>query len=92
MSRWTPCCAQMRYALEEPDIPITYSPKFREVGIEYLDGGTSILLLSFCPWSGDKLPESLRDAWFDELERRGIDPHEGPIPPEFQTDQWYEQK
>ena len=91
MSRWTPCCDQMRNAIEDAEIPITYIPKLREVGIDVLDGGTSFIVLRFCPWSGHKLPESLRDRWFDELEARGIDPHEGPIPPEFQTEQWYEQ-
>lgn len=92
MSRWTPCCDQMRYALEKDDVPVTFSPKFREVGLSGLDGGNSVLLLNFCPWSRDKLPDSLRDQWFDELESRGIDPHEDPIPPEYQTDEWYANK
>ena len=82
----------MRSALEDSDVPITYTPKFREVGIRVLDGGDSTILLNFCPWSGNKLPESLRSEWFAELERRGIDPHKDPIPPEFQTEQWYERE
>ncbi|MFJ5636668.1 DUF6980 family protein [Streptomyces goshikiensis] len=31
---------------------------------------------------------SQRDRWFDELERRGIDPSEDEVPAEFQDDRW----
>ncbi|THA86663.1 hypothetical protein E6U81_00750 [Streptomyces sp. A0592] len=33
------------------------------------------------PWS-----RSTRDRWFDELERRGIDPWEDEVPAAFQDD------
>ena len=82
----------MRAALEDPDIPLTYSPKFREIGIRVLDGGSSSILLNFCPWCGNKLPSSLREAWFDELERRGIDPYGDSIPADFLNESWYETK
>ena len=54
-----------------------------------LDGGSSFIELLYCPWSGDKLPASLRDAWFDALERRGIDPDSDAVPEEFSDDRWY---
>ncbi|EGY02707.1 hypothetical protein AZA_87673 [Nitrospirillum viridazoti Y2] len=44
--------------------------------------------IDFCPWSGDKLPQSLRDRWFDELEAQGIDPMNDPIPERYQDARW----
>lgn len=89
MSSTSFCCAELQRAVEDPDIPIVYTPKFREFGIRVLDGGSSSILLSYCPWSGAKLPSSLRDKWFDELERRGIDPRSNNIPAEFLDERWY---
>lgn len=83
------CCAQMQNALDDPDIPLSYTPKFREIGIRVLDGGDSSILLLFCPWCGNKLPESLRSKWFAELERRHIDPYGENIPDEFLDERWF---
>lgn len=46
--------------------------------------------ISFCPWSGDKLPIGVRDQWFDELEAQGIDPLNDPIPESYQSKKWRE--
>ena len=83
------CCEQMKLAVTSDEVPIVYEPKFREYGIRVLDGGTSNIELLYCPWSGHKLPTSLRDQWFDELERRGIDPVTGDVPAEFSDERWY---
>ena len=83
------CCEQMRLAVTSDEIPIVYEAKFREYGIRVLDGGTSNIELLYCPWSGHKLPASLRDRWFDELERMGIDPVTGTVPAEFLDERWY---
>ncbi|MFE6697015.1 DUF6980 family protein [Streptomyces sp. NPDC057718] len=71
-----------------PDALIRFSARFQEYGLVIHDGGASTLGIDFCPWCGQRLPESQRDRWFDELERRGIDPWEDPIPPEFQDEGW----
>jgi hypothetical protein len=84
-----PCCVQMRDAIDDDDNPIDYTPKFREVGVRVLDEGLSHILLAFCPWCGEKLPSSLRNEWFDELERRHIDPHGKDIPTDFRDERWY---
>jgi hypothetical protein len=52
------------------------------------DGGTSSITIDFCPWCGQRLPESQRDRWFDELERRRTDPWENEVPAEFHDDSW----
>jgi hypothetical protein len=57
-----------------------------------LDGGTSTIELLFCPWCDHKLPDSLRDKWFDELERRGIDPISPDVPAEFTDERWYAER
>jgi uncharacterized protein DUF6980 len=76
-----------------PDCLIHYSPKFREYGLIIHDGGTASLRIRFCPWCGARLPESLRDEWFAEMERRGLDPAgESEMPAEFQSAAWWLEK
>lgn len=89
MNEFKHCCEALRDASEDDDSPVTFVRKLRTYGIRVLDGGTSLIAISFCPWSGDKLPASLRKEWFASLRANGIDPGVDEIPPEFQTDQWY---
>jgi hypothetical protein len=72
-----------------PDCLVGYSPRFREYGLLVHDGGSSSVRIRFCPWCGARLPESLRDARFAELERRGVDPGAGEVPAEFQSSAWW---
>ena len=80
-----------------PDSLISFSPKFQEYGLIIHDGDPSIpvdgstsggVVISYCPWCGARLPESQRDRWLHEMERRGIDPWTGDVPAEFQDDRW----
>jgi hypothetical protein len=48
---------------------IRYLLKLREYGICVAEGGSSSVHLCFCPWCGAKLSASLRDEWFETLER-----------------------
>ena len=84
------CCSQMQHAIDDPDIPIDFIPKFREIGVSVLDGGDSLVILAFCPWCGHKLPVSLRARWFDELEGKGIDPHGTSLPVRYLSEEWYQ--
>ena len=46
--------------------------------------------IAFCPWCGAKLPESLRERWFAELQALGFDdPSEQDIPERYRGDAWY---
>ena len=83
------CCDEMLLALDSEEIPIVYVPKFREHGVRVLDGGPSFIRLSFCPWCGQKLPDSLREPWFKKLESLGIDPGKDTVPAEFTDERWY---
>jgi len=79
----------MQDAIDDPDVPLVYTPKFREIGIRVLDGGDSSILIRYCPWCGTRLPDSLREKWFDELERLQIDPYGDAIPARFLSEEWY---
>ena len=68
--------------------------KFNEYGIPIHDGEngkiTSYIKIQYCPWCGKKLPDSLREKWFDELEKLGYDdPLNDDIPEKFKSDKWY---
>jgi len=83
-------CVEHKSVFECPDIIILYENKFDEYGIIIHDSGESYIKIQHCPWCGRKLPESKRDLWFDELEKRGIeDPMEQDIPKEFESDEWW---
>jgi len=86
------CCERMALAVESEEIPVSYSAKFREYGIDILDGGTSTLSIGYCPWCGTKLPDSLRDTWFDRLAELGVDPTTDVIPEIFEDCRWYSQQ
>ncbi|WSR66506.1 hypothetical protein OG702_05105 [Streptomyces sp. NBC_01198] len=72
-----------------PDALVFCSVRFHEYGLIIHDGGASSVRIDFCPWCGKRLPESQRDRWFDELERRGIDPWKDEVPAEFQDGRWF---
>jgi ribosomal protein S27AE len=65
------CCEDMRRQVERvcdihtdrwdcPDCLVSYWPQFGEYGLMIHDGGTSSVLIRFCPWCGAKLPDSTR--------------------------------
>jgi hypothetical protein len=83
-------CDRHEDVLTCPDALVLFTARFREYGLIVHDGGGSSVGIAFCPWCGRRLPESLRDRWFDELERRGIDPWTDQIPAEFEDDRWLE--
>ena len=83
-------CSQHDNKYDCPDAIIDYFLKFDEYGIIVHDGGTSIITINYCPFCGEKLPESKRDLWFDELEKLGYDdPFDQDIPKKYKSDEWY---
>ncbi len=61
------CCESMRINIDG-ETAINYIPKFREYGIDVCDGGSSHLIINFCPWCGpddENLPEEMKtSAWW----------------------------
>ncbi|WP_248812409.1 hypothetical protein [Frankia sp. AgPm24] len=94
------CCAglhdQVTFRCEDghvepqdcPDALVCFVPKFQEYGLRIHDGGDSSIMILHCPWCGTRLPDSARDDWFGSLERRGFDPAEDVLPPEYSDESW----
>ena len=86
------CCLEMQSHLQGGELHLSYTPKFREYGVEYREifgGGRQVI--KHCPWCGKKLPTVLREAWFDELDRLGLEP-DGILPEGLQTEEWWRGK
>lgn len=82
-------CAQLRHALNDSDVPLMYVDNFREYGLRVADGGSSYLLLLFCPFCGCELPRSLRDEWFERLDELGLEPEDPRVPMELRDGSWW---
>src|SRR5947207_458015 len=89
MSATLHCCREMDAHLREKSMPIVYNQRFREYGIEILDGGASVQLIEYCPWCGSTLPTSLRDRWFDRVRELGLEPESSNLPEEMKSDAWW---
>jgi hypothetical protein len=99
------CCETMRREVERisdrppdasghrPDCLVYYSPTLREYGLFDHDrcaaGVKAVLGIYSCPWCGARLPESLRDRFFEELEALGIDPNGDDVPDRFRSSEWW---
>lgn len=78
----------MTFFLEEKKVKIGYIEKFREYYIDV--DGESMQIMKYCPWCGKQLPNSLREEWFNELEKLGYDePFDQNIPIEYTTSAWW---
>ena len=91
------CCSEMRFFIEENKLNIGYDARFREYYIFFKPKcGASKQTVSYCPWCGQKLPESLRDEWFDIMrnEYKLDDPCDDKrrIPREFRSDKWWKKR
>ena len=85
------CCDLMERNLKEGETAIRYDAKFREYGIPVLDGGSSTIKIIFCPWCGQKLPESFRDKWFEVLASKNLEADDPAIPEDMHSDVWWKQ-
>ena len=90
------CCGALQYEVENKYCPVEYSQKWREYTIRDFSS-TSKSLMLFCPNCGTKLPTSLRDEWFDILEKEyGLeDPlydDKEKVSQEFLTDEWWKKR
>ena len=55
------CCEKMAYYVGHEDEIMYFFEKFNEYLIPVHDGGSSGILIRFCPWCGKRLPDSTRD-------------------------------
>jgi hypothetical protein len=76
--------------VDDPQVPIDYDPRFREYSL-LLRGSGGLQLIRHCPWCGARLPDSLRDLFFDEMDRLGLDYPDDEPPGAYLTDAWWRQ-
>ncbi|MGW2145193.1 DUF6980 family protein [Nonomuraea bangladeshensis] len=81
-------CDQHPDSSDCPDMLIRFDERFVEYGLLIHDGGSSSIIITFCPWCGTRLPESQRDRWFDALEALGIERGDDEIPVEYRDGRW----
>lgn len=79
----------MAFHLSEGRVTLFYLPKFREYHIRHLDEEPVAQRIYFCPWCGAKLPDSLRDRYFDELDALGMASDDPNLPERYKSDEWY---
>lgn len=93
------CCETLVLNLKEKRTYISYNEVFRETYLNRSDTKNVISIIWFCPWCGNKLPKSLRNEWFDILEKEyGIETDIGEwrkrkdIPEEFKSNKWWKKR
>lgn len=79
-------CERMAASVSER--ALIYADKFREYGVAVPDGGSSKIVLCYCPFCGQRLPKPLRNAWFDELTKLDLEP-DGALPEILRTGAWW---
>jgi hypothetical protein len=84
-------CDYMQRTIEDGESGLIYIPNVREFGIRVLDGGSSFLVIQYCPWCGKRLPSSLHDEWFRRLESLGIDDSRA-APEDMKSDMWWQRQ
>jgi hypothetical protein len=91
------CCELMQQFLEDENIPLKYYPIMREYSMD-LYHSFAVQGIDYCPWCGTKLPMSVRDKYFDILEKeyeindRHDPEQEKRIPAEFKSDVWWKKR
>jgi hypothetical protein len=86
--------SDLLWAACDPQQPIVYSPAFREFGYPVFDGGPSVTMLLFDPWTGKAVPPSVRDAYFEAEKLLGrevglLDDALDSLPEEFRGEAWW---
>lgn len=89
------CCLTMDAGLSMDGAILYYDKQYREYGVDLgIRGG---MLIDYCMFCGKKLPISVRDEWFEILEKEyGLErPGTGDskkVPKEFWTDEWWKKR
>ncbi len=97
----TYCCEMMKRNVfcecneNAGDKTIFYSKRFDEYMIPVSEDGLSGICIAYCPWCGQKLPESKRERWFEELDEMEIEFSlfdTEQVPPSYLSDDWWKHK
>lgn len=91
------CCDLMEMFVADAKVPLKYYSILREYAL-LLKYSPAVQLIFYCPWCSQKLPISLRETYFDILEKEhGITPeldiqNDPNIPEEFKSDEWWKKR
>lgn len=81
------CCELMEINCTDERVQLYYNPVMDEYYIP-LKRNAAKQLIRYCPWCATKLPDSVRDKYFELLDD---DQLENP-PLEFQSDAWWKNR
>jgi hypothetical protein len=73
------CCEEMKYYLDHEDDILYFWERVNEYLIPVHDGGSSGIVIRYCPWCGSKLPESTRHTVLGEGETEELRPEDGAL-------------
>jgi len=86
------CSEMWQFCLDEDsDEILVYIPEFRSFSIR-VPGSGAIQNIYYCPWCGEKLPEDVRDLWFEEMTRLFGEDFEWKrtkVPEEYEDETWW---
>lgn len=91
------CCENMKYYLDE-DKELCFNSISRSYYLRLKqDLNATLQELYYCPWCGNKLPNSLNKEWLKILreEYNLLDPifdDADKVPEEFKTDEWWKKR
>ncbi len=95
------CCSTLELCINEPRVPISYNPIFREYNINSKECQGKIgYRMNVCFWCGKDLPKDVRTEFFDifydelklgDVERSPITKTPG-LPEEFKSDEWWKKR
>jgi hypothetical protein len=75
-------CGHMDQHRQNDWASIQYDDRFDEY---WVPAGPARQTLFYCPWCGEKLPDSKRDQWFDAVTSLGIDPWSDEVPEKYRS-------
>ena len=92
------CCSKMDYAIQDPRIPIQYSPVSRSYFLPFITMKNVVHPITHCPWCGKEFLKNLYDEYHEILEKEygldnyDLDDHPEKIPEEFKSDAWWKKR
>lgn len=86
------CCNLLRRYISDDSVAITYHPCVREYSIEIKTSSIAVILIDYCPWCGQKLQESLRDIFCEEIRELGLEPFDDNLPKKYMSDEWWQER
>lgn len=82
-------CDTLRTMLDRDEGFVKYDEVFNEYYLIVPAAEEVRQVIFYCPWCGDKLPESLRDRWFDEVMETYGSTSSSHIDPKYHSDRWW---